>query len=52
MQVERFLEDRARQAPDKTALICGDRRLTYGELERCRNRLASALHAERGVQAR
>ncbi|MFI5664105.1 AMP-binding protein [Streptomyces sp. NPDC051684] len=29
--------------PEREALICGERRLTYGELERITNRLASAL---------
>jgi len=49
MQVESFLERSARQRPDKVALICGSRRLTYVELERDCNRLAHALIA-RGLQ--
>lgn len=46
MQVESFLELSARQWPDKTALVCGDRRITYTELEQSANRLAHALVAE------
>ncbi|MCQ4209021.1 acyl-CoA synthetase [Streptomyces longispororuber] len=34
--------------PDREALVCGERRLTYRELERVSNRLASAL-AGRGL---
>ena len=33
MQVEQFLENSARQFPDKVALICGDERLTYRQIE-------------------
>jgi long-chain acyl-CoA synthetase len=36
------------RVPDKTALICGERRLTYADLERMSDRLAAALTA-RGV---
>jgi len=46
MQVESFLESSARRWPDKTALVCDDRRLTYAELEASSNRLAHALIAE------
>ncbi|MHC4399992.1 MAG: class I adenylate-forming enzyme family protein [Planctomycetota bacterium] len=46
MQVESFLESSARRFPDKTALIFGTRRLTYGELERACNRLAHGLIAK------
>ena len=46
MQVESFLELSAGRWPDKTALVCGDRRVTYAELERSANRLAHALVAE------
>jgi amino acid adenylation domain-containing protein len=43
LQVEHFLEDSARRFPDKIALVCGDRRLTYRQIdERC-NRLARGL---------
>ncbi|HJW68367.1 MAG TPA: AMP-binding protein, partial [Candidatus Binatia bacterium] len=38
----------AAAAPDRTALVCGTRRLTYGELDRWVNRIASAL-AARGL---
>jgi len=43
MQLESFLENTARQSPDKTALVCGKRRVTYAELEQSANRLAHAL---------
>ena len=43
MQVEEFLERSAHRFPDKTALVCGDRRLTYGQVEEQCNRLAHAL---------
>ncbi|MEV5610671.1 long-chain fatty acid--CoA ligase [Streptomyces sp. NPDC052225] len=36
--------------PEREALVCGERRLTYGELERTTNRLASALMG-RGLTA-
>ena len=45
MQVEHFLEDSARRSPDKVALICSGRRLTYADLERAANRLANSLLA-------
>jgi amino acid adenylation domain-containing protein len=45
LQVERFLEDSARGLPDKVALVCGDRRFTYSELDRSANRLARGLMA-------
>ncbi len=46
MQVESFLEQSAARTPDKVALVCGDRRLTYREIEEQANRLAHALIAE------
>ena len=49
MQVEQFLENSARQHPDKVALICGSERLTYRQIEDEANRLAHALIAA-GVQ--
>jgi len=49
MQVEEFLELSARRFPDKTALVCGDPRLNYWEIEEQCNRLAHALIGE-GVQ--
>lgn len=49
MQVEEFLELSARRFPGKTALVCGDRRPTYLEIEQQCNRMAHALLGE-GVQ--
>jgi amino acid adenylation domain-containing protein len=49
MQLEQFLERTAAAHPGKLALIAGDRRLTYGDLESQCNRLAHGLIAE-GVQ--
>ena len=49
MLVEEFLEESARLHPGKTALVCGERRLTYGEIDEASNRLAHAL-VERGVR--
>lgn len=49
--VQEFLEHSAERLPDKVALICEGRRLTYAELDRMGNRLANALIAggfERG----
>lgn len=43
MQVDHFLEQSARRSPDKVALICGDRRLTYREIDEAANRLARGL---------
>jgi len=43
VQVESFLERSAEKSPEKTALVCGSRRLTYREIERQSNRLAHAL---------
>lgn len=40
--VHHFLEDSARRSPDKTALLCDGRELSYGEI----NALADALAAE------
>ena len=44
-----FLADSARRLPDKVALVAGDERITYAELERRANALASSL-ARRGVE--
>ena len=49
MLVEEFLEESARLHPGKTALVCGERRLTYGEIDEASNRLAHAL-VEQGVR--
>ena len=43
-----LLEERARTMPGKTALVCGDLRATYAELDGQSNRLAQAL-LERGI---
>jgi amino acid adenylation domain-containing protein len=43
VQVEQFLEDSAKRLPDKVALVCGERRYTYAELDRTANRLARGL---------
>ena len=40
----------AAATPDRTALVCGARRLTYGDLDRWTNRIANAL-AARGLGA-
>src|SRR5262245_16788403 len=44
-----FLIDSAARLPNKVALVCQDRRLTYGELERQSNALAQTL-TRRGVE--
>jgi amino acid adenylation domain-containing protein len=49
MLVQQFLETSAERWPDKVALVAGDKRATYADLERVTNRLAHAL-AERGVR--
>lgn len=43
MQLETFLEQSASRHPEKTAIVCGKQRMTYGELEADCNRLAHAL---------
>ena len=48
MRVEQFLRDSARRCDDKVALVAGDARVTYRELDRASDRLAGAL-AERGI---
>jgi len=49
MQVEEFLERSAERYPEKIALVCGSRRLSYGEIELRANKLAHAL-IEQGVK--
>ena len=49
MQLESFLESSARQRPDKIAIVAGNRRWSYAQLEASANRLAHALQAE-GVE--
>jgi len=49
MLVQDFLQNSAERFPDKVALVCGDRRLTYAEVEAQANQLARALIAH-GVE--
>lgn len=49
MRIEQFLEDSVRQSPDKTALVVGDRRVGYADLNEQANRLGQALR-QRGVE--
>jgi long-chain acyl-CoA synthetase len=48
MRVEQFLRDSAQRFGDKVALVTGDARVTYRELDRASDRLAGAL-AARGI---
>ena len=48
MRVEQFLRDSARRLPGKTALVAGQARLTFAELDVMSDRLAAAL-AARGI---
>lgn len=43
MRVEAFLERSATQCPDKTALVCGEQRLTYRRIDEQANQLANGL---------
>jgi amino acid adenylation domain-containing protein len=45
MRVEQFLTDSARRFGDKVALVAGDARVSYRELDRASDRLAGALVA-------
>ena len=45
MLVHQFLEDSARRRPDKTAVVCDGRRLTYAALDALADGLANALRA-------
>jgi len=49
MLVQQFLEGTAARIPQKIALVCGDRRVTYAELDSLSDRLATAL-AESGIR--
>jgi amino acid adenylation domain-containing protein len=49
MLVQEFLEASARKFPDKDALVAGDRRITWGELDAAANRCARALR-ENGIE--
>src|SRR5580693_9027413 len=48
MRVEQFLRDSTQRFGDKVALVTGDARVTYRELDRASDRLAGAL-AARGI---
>ena len=50
MNIAHFLETAARQAPERPALVFGDRTWTYGLLDREAGRLAAGL-ARRGVRS-
>jgi len=50
MVVQDFLHNSAATKPEKVALVCGNQRLTYGQLEAMANRLGNALKAQ-GVKA-
>lgn len=45
MLVQHFLENGAAQCPDKTALVCGNDRLTYAQLDHLATSFAGALVA-------
>ena len=49
MLLEQFLEQTAARVPDKIALVCDGRRVTYSEIDIEANRIAHGLIA-RGVQ--
>jgi len=49
MLVSDFLHDSVERTPDKVALVCGDLRLTYAEIDASANRVANGLIAA-GVQ--
>nr|QEO73625.1 condensation domain-containing protein [uncultured bacterium] len=44
-RIQRLFEQWAERSPDSPALLCGQERLTYGELDRRADRLASHLRA-------
>ncbi len=43
MLVQDFLHNSAARLPDKVALVCGDRRLTYAQVDAMADRLANAM---------
>jgi long-chain acyl-CoA synthetase len=43
MNIKQSLEDIAREIPDKEAIVLGDQRITYGELDAASSRVANAL---------
>jgi long-chain acyl-CoA synthetase len=46
MKLASFLAAHARATPDKAAIICGEERLTFGELDQTTDRLANALRSK------
>ena len=44
MRVEQFLRDSSRRFPDKIAVVAGDRRLSFREIDAASDRLAAALN--------
>ncbi len=49
MRIEQYLTKSAQRFGTKTALVAGDRRLSYGELDAASDRLAAAL-VRRGLK--
>ena len=45
MKLASFLAGHARATPDKDAVICGDERLTFAQLDATTDRLANALRS-------
>src|SRR3989441_6375271 len=45
MLLDRYLHDSAQRHPDKLALVCGERRARYAEVEQGANALAHGLRA-------
>src|SRR5208337_4509240 len=46
MLIQGFLEKSAARLPDKTALVCGGQRYTYGQLDGWSNHLAQLLQGQ------
>lgn len=46
MLVHHFLEDSTRRTPQKIALVCGEQRLSFAQIDAAANQLANALIAE------
>jgi acyl-CoA synthetase (AMP-forming)/AMP-acid ligase II len=44
VRIETMIADRMRDRPDKTAVVAGETRLTYAELDRQSSRMAARLH--------
>lgn len=49
MLLQQFLENSAERLPEKEALVCGEERLAFGEIERAANRLARLL-VDQGIR--